>query len=122
MSTAASASTSTAGFTGFHLNRRGRLLFLGIPVLLVAALAAAAAVFFGANSMAPAAASDGAGGTAVESVTVNYGDTLWTIAGRTAPEAPRNETILRIGELNDLNGSELQPGQVLFVPVSSAAN
>ncbi|MFB9074187.1 LysM peptidoglycan-binding domain-containing protein [Citricoccus parietis] len=69
--------------------------------------------------MAPAAASDDQPAADVETVTVNYGDTLWAIAGRTAPESPRNEAILRIGELNDLDGGDLQPGQVLFVPAGA---
>jgi nucleoid-associated protein YgaU len=117
MSTAASVKTRTAGSAGIHLNRRGRFLFVGLPVLLLAALAAAAAVLFGAHAVAPAAASpERPAAATVESVTVDYGDTLWSLAGRVSPEAPRNQTILRIGELNDLTGSELQPGQVLFVP------
>ena len=120
MSTAASVKIRTAGSAGFHLNRRGRFLFVGLPVLVLAALAAAAAVFFGAHAVAPAAASpERPAAATVESVTVDYGDTLWSVAGRVAPEAPRNQTILRIGELNDLTGSELQPGQVLFVPHAS---
>lgn len=119
MSTAASVQTRTAGSAGFHLNRRGRFLVVGFPVIVLAVLAAAAAVFFGAHGMAPAAASDDQPVAAVETITVNYGDTLWAIAGRTAPDSPRNEAILRIGELNDLDGGELQPGQVLFVPAGS---
>lgn len=118
MSTAASVQVRTAGSAGFHLNRRGRFLFLGFPVLVMAVLAAAAAVFFGVHGMEPAAASEERPVGSVQSVTVDYGDTLWTIAGRTAPDASRNETILRIGELNSLDGADLQPGQVLFVPTS----
>ncbi|NUL48916.1 LysM peptidoglycan-binding domain-containing protein [Cellulosimicrobium funkei] len=118
MSTAASVQIRTAGSAGFHLNRRGRFLLVGFPVLVVAVLAAAAAVFFGVNGMAPAAASDERPARAVQSVTVGYGDTLWDIAGRAEPDAARNETILRIGELNSLDGADLQPGQVLFVPTS----
>lgn len=118
MSTAASVMTRTAGSAGFHLNRRGRFLFVGVPVLVLAVLAAAAAVFFGVNGMAPAAASDERPIGTVHSVTVGYGDTLWSIAGRSAPDASRNETILRIGELNSLDGADLQPGQVLFVPTA----
>jgi Tfp pilus assembly protein FimV len=117
MSTAASVKTRTVGSAGFHLNRRGRFLFVGLPVLVLAVLAAAAAVFLGAHAVAPAAAAPERPVVApVESVTVDYGDTLWSVAGQVAPDAPRNQTILRIGELNDLTGSELQPGQVLFVP------
>lgn len=117
MSTAASVKIRTAGAAGFHLNRRGRFLFVGLPVLVLALLAAAAVVFLGAHAVAPAAASpEHAAVAPIESVTVNYGDTLWSLAGRVAPDAPRHETILRIGELNDLTGSGLQPGQVLFVP------
>jgi hypothetical protein len=96
MSTAASVQTRTTGSAGFHLNRRGRFLFVGFPVILLSVLAAAAAVFFGAHGVAPASAS------ADESAA-----------------SPRHEAILRIGELNDLDGGELQPGQVLFVPAGA---
>lgn len=116
MSTAASVQIRTAGLAGIHLNRRGRFLFVGFPVLVVGILVAAAAVFFGINGMAPAAASDEQSVGTVQSVTVGYGDTLWSIAGQSAPDVSRNETILRIGELNSLDGADLQPGQVLFVP------
>ncbi|NUL43772.1 LysM peptidoglycan-binding domain-containing protein [Cellulosimicrobium funkei] len=119
MSTAASARTRTAGSAGFRLNRRGRFLFVGFPVLVLAVLAAAAAVFFGAHGITPAAAADDQPAATVESITVNYGDTLWDIAGRAAPDSPRNEAILRIGELNGLDGADLQPGQVLFVPTGA---
>jgi Tfp pilus assembly protein FimV len=118
MSTAASVKIRTIGSAGFHLNRRGRLLLLGLPVIVLLVLAAAAAVFFGAHAVAPAAASPERPAAVMETVTVDYGDTLWSLAGQVAPEAPRNETILRIGQLNDLTGSELQPGQVLFVPTA----
>lgn len=118
MSAAAPVQIRTSGPARFQLNRRGRFLLVGFPVLIVAVLAAAAAVFFGINGSAPAAASDEKSVDAVQSVTVGYGDTLWDIAGRSAPEASRNETILRIGELNSLDGADLQPGQVLFVPTS----
>ncbi|GAA4769689.1 LysM peptidoglycan-binding domain-containing protein [Citricoccus nitrophenolicus] len=118
MSTAASVQIRTAGSAGYHLNRRGRFLLVGFPVLVLVVLAAAAAAFFGINGMAPAAASEEGPSRSVDSVTVGYGDTLWDIAGRSAPDASRNETILRIGELNSLNGADLQPGQVLFVPTN----
>lgn len=117
MSTAASVTTRTASPAGFHLNRRGRFLFLGLPTLALAALAAVAAVLLGAHAVAPAAASpEPAAAAPAETVTIDYGDTLWSVAGRVAPKAPRNETILRIGELNDLTGPDVQPGQVLYVP------
>ncbi|QCU78489.1 LysM peptidoglycan-binding domain-containing protein [Citricoccus sp. SGAir0253] len=118
MSTAASIGVPVHRVAGFRLNRRGRLLLLGLPVIVLAVLAAAAAVFFGAHAVAPAAASPERSAPALRSVTVDYGDTLWSLAGEAVPEGPRNETILRIGELNDLSGPDLQPGQVLFVPAA----
>lgn len=116
MSTAAASSDRILGSAAFHLNRRGRFLFLGFPTLALVVLAVAAAVFVGLGGTAPAVASGERSLETVRSVTVDYGDTLWSIAGRAAPELPRNEAIRRIGELNSLQGADLQPGQVLFVP------
>ena len=118
MSIAPASSDRITGSAGIHLSRRGRLLFLGFPVLAALVLSVAAAVFMGVGGMSPAVASGERSLETVRSVTVGYGDTLWSIAGQAAPDVPRNEAIQRIGELNSLRGSELQPGQVLFVPAA----
>ncbi|MGH3343227.1 MAG: LysM peptidoglycan-binding domain-containing protein [Carbonactinosporaceae bacterium] len=55
-------------------------------------------------------------------VTAEPGDTLWTIARRTAPGVDPRETIVRIMEFNALEGASLQVGQRIFVPVADDAN
>ena len=48
---------------------------------------------------------------------VQTGDTLWAIAGSMAePGDDIRSVIGRIKELNDLNGSSIQQGQVLLLP------
>ncbi|MGH3326372.1 MAG: LysM peptidoglycan-binding domain-containing protein [Streptomycetales bacterium] len=51
-------------------------------------------------------------------VTVEPGDTLWTIARRTAPGVDPRKTIVRIMEFNALEGPGLQVGQRISVPAA----
>ncbi len=50
------------------------------------------------------------------SVVVEPGDSLWAIAGRTAPTTDPREVVSRIRDLNGLRSNLIQPGQVLLVP------
>ncbi|HOJ78764.1 MAG TPA: LysM peptidoglycan-binding domain-containing protein [Bacillota bacterium] len=52
-----------------------------------------------------------------ETVTVRSGDTLWSIAKRFAPETDPRITIAKIKELNQLEKSNIQAGQILKVQV-----
>ena len=52
----------------------------------------------------------------VQSVVVQPGDTLWSIAGDAAGTADVREVVDRIQELNGLQGTVLMPGQVLRLP------
>lgn len=100
-----------------HLTRRGRFLLLGLP-----ALAALAVVFLGALMLATsllnqAQASTGAvPGVDAQVITVDAGDTLWSVAASVDSEEHTQVLIGQIAELNDLEGSEINPGQELFVP------
>ena len=53
---------------------------------------------------------------AASSVTVESGDTLWSLAERLDPQADPREVIAAIMTLNGLDTPTLQPGQVLLLP------
>ena len=93
-----------------HLTRRGRVLLLALLV----------AVLFGAFSLgraAPQAASVNQSGPVLEQVTVQQGESLWTVARRIAPHNDPREVIAQIRRLNDLATWQLQAGQQLLLPV-----
>lgn len=99
-----------------RLTRRGRLLFRGLPLMLsVAALTATAAFFAGVMLSPPAVSADVASEDLV-TVTVMPGDSLWSIARDAAPGVDPYVTMERIGELNALEGGELELGQELYLP------
>jgi hypothetical protein len=51
-------------------------------------------------------------------IVVQPGDTLWTIAGRVAPDRDRRAVIHQIREINGLSGASIQAGLRLAVPTS----
>lgn len=53
----------------------------------------------------------------IEWVTVQPGDTLWTIAVSIAPENDPRNTIAKIKQLNQLTGSDLIVGQNLKIEI-----
>lgn len=104
--------------TTLRLTRRGRLLMFGMPALaLLAALMVG--IFFLAGSLInhAQASSDDVSGVTAEEITVDSGDTLWGVASEVDSDQEIRVLISQIAELNDLDTSELQPGQVLYVPV-----
>ncbi|MHC8607316.1 MULTISPECIES: LysM peptidoglycan-binding domain-containing protein [Paenarthrobacter] len=106
---------STPAPARIRLTRRGRMVFFGIPAMLLVAALLSLAGFL--NS--PAKASDSQAQLqppVAVSVTVQPGQSLWGIAGAAAPERDPRDVIAEIIELNDLRGGRIQPGQQLFVP------
>lgn len=99
-----------------RLTRRGRVVLIGIPLVLLAALLLLLAGFLNA----PAKAADSPADLAVTptvSVTVQSGESLWAIAAAVAPERDPRDVIADIVQLNNLNAGAVLPGQQLFVPV-----
>ena len=98
-----------------RLTRRGRIVLIGVPLVLLAVLLLSLSGFF--NS--PAKASDSAADLAVTptvTVTVQPGQSLWTIAGAVDPGRDARDVVADIVQLNNLSAGSVLPGQQLFVP------
>ena len=109
----ASGSASRQG--RLRLTRRGRFVFFGLPLILLAALVLSLAGFLNA----PAKAADTSAElslTPTVTVTVQPGESLWTIAGSVAPERDPRDVVADIVQLNNLDAARVLPGQQLFIP------
>jgi hypothetical protein len=98
-----------------RLTRRGRFVFFGLPLILLAALVLSLAGFLNA----PAKAADSAAElslTPTVSVTVQPGESLWAIAGAVDPERDPRDVVADIVQLNNLEAPRVIPGQQLYVP------
>lgn len=96
-----------------RLTLRGRAVF--------AALAAApllAGLLF-ASVTTPASAGNESGVASFTTVTVESGDSLWSIAERVAPAADPREVVSELKRLNALEDSALVAGQSLAIPAQS---
>jgi LysM repeat protein len=98
-----------------RLTRRGRLLFIGMPLMLAAVAAALLLGFFTSPARAATVGTE-APGAAATKVTVLQGQTLWSIASSADPSRDPRDVVSDIVELNGLRTSVVQPGQQLFVP------
>jgi hypothetical protein len=98
-----------------RLTRRGRIVLIGIPLVLLAALLLSLAGFL----TSPAKAADSVADLSVTptiTVTVQPGESLWAIAGTAVPRRDARDVIADIVQLNNLTGGGVVPGQQLFVP------
>ena len=98
-----------------RLTRRGRIVLIGLPLVLLAAVVLSLTGLL--NS--PAKAADNASGLTVTptvTVTVQPGESLWAIAGQVDPDRDPRDVIADIVQLNDLQAGKVMPGQQLFVP------
>ena len=95
-----------------HLTGRGRFLVL---LVLVALLLSAFA--FG-RSASHAAVTSESGGPTLTQVTVQPGDTLWSVSRRLAPHRDPREVVEQLQRLNHLSSSGLQVGQQLLLPLA----
>jgi Tfp pilus assembly protein FimV len=90
-----------------------RLTRRGVVVLSLVVLSVGAGLVWLAALSAPRAAAPPA---APRAVTVQSGDTLWSIATRIAPQRDPRAEVAALEKRNGLAGVELVPGQVLRVP------
>lgn len=100
--------------SGLKLTRRGRFLLLGLPMMF---LAIAALVLVGIVTSS-AQASTQLAGTGASQITVQAGESIWSIAAANGHNRDPREVVAEIVQLNDLKSSVLQPGQQIFVPAS----
>lgn len=98
-----------------NLTRRGRFVFIGLPVITGAAALLAVAVIFLMPSTVHAT-TEPVGQPATRTVTVQSQQSLWQIARAAGPQRDTREVMDDIVELNDLSSSVLSSGQLLEVP------
>lgn len=114
---------ATPGAAPLRLTRRGRMILLGIPALLLSAvlvftvlallLGALASPANAATKYSPIDMADYA-----TTVTVLQGESLWSIAAASDSSRDVREVVGEIVALNELTTNVVQAGQQLFVPNS----
>ncbi|WAP51006.1 LysM peptidoglycan-binding domain-containing protein [Arthrobacter sp. ATA002] len=112
----AAAAASLSPAAPLRLTRRGRLVFIGLPLMLTAAAALTVLGFFTAPAMA---SSGGPDLTRTLQVSVSPGDSLWGLAEEFAPERDPRDVVADIVELNNLPDERVPAGVQLFIPVQS---
>ena len=95
-----------------RLTRRGRaVLLLTLVTLLLAA--------FSLGRVGSQASPTGAQGTSnLTQTVVQPGESLWAVAKRVAPGHDPRAVIDQLADLNHLQSSSLQAGQLLVIPAS----
>lgn len=104
-----SASTVTGTRTRLRLTRRGRAVIAAL-VSLPLVIALVSMVLNGGGATATV------GGDVVTTVTVEVGESLWSVAATVAPEASTSDVVADLIAVNELTSAELLPGQVLVIP------
>lgn len=102
-----------------RLTRRGRVVVTGVAVLAAGVLSvglATAAQAGRGTAGADQGAAPGSPGRYAARVTVQPGQSLWSLAEAYAPDADPRDVVLRIQQLNSLPGTRLRAGQALWVP------
>ena len=108
------SSTAQGEQRGLRLTRRGRLVFIGLPLMLTAAAALTVLGFFTAPAMA---SSGGPEVTRTVQVSVAAGESLWGLAQEFAPERDPRDVVADIMELNNLSEARIPVGAQLYIPV-----
>ena len=105
------AMLSTVPATRLRLTKRGRMVLTGLVAVPMALM-----LGFSALSSGPAAAGNSAGNAVLQSVTVQSGQSLWSIAESIAPNRDPRDVIAEIIKLNGLDSAEVPAGITLSLP------
>ena len=95
-----------------RITRRGYALL----ILVVAAPLVIVAFGLAVNGGAASAGADVSSAT-FEHVTVHPGESLWQLASEIAPSSDPRDVVSDLAQLNRLASAEVQPGQILAVPL-----
>ncbi len=108
-------STSTTQATGpyIRLTRRGKFAAAIVALLLLAILFT---VVWNQLAGPQAVATDDQPET-YQQIVIQPGDTLWGIAVRVSQQTQQDKALDDIVAYNDLDSSELEVGQTLYIPV-----
>lgn len=98
-----------------RLTRRGRLVFVGAPLMLAMAALLAFIGFFTAPAMA---SGDAPEQTRAVQVGVSDGDSLWSLATEFAPDRDPRSVVADIVELNNLQDTTVPAGRQLYIPIA----
>ena len=93
---------------------RGRVMIFGASILTIIGIVIASGQLAGASDIAQSA-------SATEMVTVQAGDSLWSLATKAVLTGDPRDTVQRIRELNGIEGSVIAIGDRLVVPVDPSA-
>ena len=104
--------------TRLRLTPRGRRV-LAAAAALPAVVALSLAIISGGSALASRDA--GAPSGSFTTVTVAYGESLWSIAEDVAPTADPRDVVDAIIRLNALDGATISAGQRLAIPAEYAA-
>ncbi|WP_440709593.1 LysM peptidoglycan-binding domain-containing protein [Herbiconiux sp. YIM B11900] len=102
--------------TRLRITARGRKVLAGVVALPVVAVLASIALFGGGSAVATGAT----GSADFDYLTVQAGQSLWSIAESLAPQADPRDVIAEIRSLNQLSTSSVQPGQRIAIPADIA--
>lgn len=102
------------GLQGLRLTSRGRMVLGALVAAPIAVALVVASVSGAAN------AGSEAGSESFRTVTVQAGESLWSIAERVAPQADPREVIADIEHLNALDGAAVAAGESIAIPAQYA--
>lgn len=106
-------SESKSAATHLRLTKRGRMVFGALATALVAGLLACVAAIAAPQALASNSASD----QEFHYVVAQPGASLWSLASTLDPEADPRDLVAELVQLNQLEGSGVQAGQPIAVPL-----